>query len=66
MHSVSPSTIDPPAMLLEIVDLAFTHVGQTQPTPQGVHLTVNPDALSQDQQRRLALETVLARQPQIC
>ena len=31
--------------LLKVVDLTFKHVGQPQPTLQGVHLTLNPGEL---------------------
>ena len=45
MNSASHSTIDQPEPLLEIVALSFTHMGQTQPTLQDVHLTLNAGEL---------------------
>ena len=45
MNSVSHSAIRQPEPLLEIVDLAFTHIGQTQPTLEDVHMTVNAGEL---------------------
>ena len=41
MSSASYSTIDHSAQILDIVDLTFTHMGQTQPTLQNIHLTLN-------------------------
>lgn len=45
MNSENPPIKTLPPPLLEVVDLAFTHLGQPQPTLQNVHLTLQPGEL---------------------
>jgi energy-coupling factor transporter ATP-binding protein EcfA2 len=45
MNAEHPPLKPVPPPLLEVVDLAFTHLGQSQPTLQNVHLTLYPGEL---------------------